>query len=193
MAYKEHYHQKLEYGCFYHIYNRTIDKQLMFRSDENYEYFLVQYNKYLSPVIDTYAYCLLGNHFHLLIRVKNENEFTEKDVLDKSCHDIVAHQLQKFFQSYAMAFNKRYERVGSLFQKPFKRTQIDSDEYLTRMIFYIHHNPEKHKLIDDFRNWRWSSYQRVLLDKPSNLKKQEVIDWFGSKEDFIQYHNENRV
>ncbi|KIA94610.1 hypothetical protein OC25_09465 [Pedobacter kyungheensis] len=192
MAYKEHYHQKLEYGRFYHIYNRTIDKQLMFRSDENYQYFLKQYDKYLSPVFDTFAYCLLGNHFHILIKVKEESEFTGKDALGKSCHDIVAHQLQKFFQSYAMAFNKQHKRIGSLFQKPFKRTHIDSDEYLTRMIIYIHANPEKHKLITDFRNWRWSSYQRILIDRPTNLKKSEVIDWFGSKDNYIECHNENR-
>jgi putative transposase len=66
----EHYHTKFEEGNFYHIYNRTVDKQPMFRSDANYEYFLKKYDEYLSPVIDTYAYCLLGNHFHLLIHVQ---------------------------------------------------------------------------------------------------------------------------
>jgi len=191
MAIKDHYHQKLEYGCFYHIYNRTIDKQPMFKNDGNYVFFLNQYDKYLSAVLDTYAYCLLGNHFHLLIRVKDKNDIRSVEVQDKTAHEILAHQLQKFFQSYAMAFNKQHERIGSLFQKPFKRTKIDSDEYFTRIIFYIHANPE-HGIIDDFRSWQWSSYNRILIEKPSSLKKKEVINWFGDKEDYIQYHQENK-
>ncbi|MCZ4223894.1 hypothetical protein [Pedobacter rhodius] len=190
MAKKEHYHEKLECGSFYHIYNRTIDKQLMFKSNENYTYFLKQYNKYLTPFVETYAYCLLGNHFHLLIRIKDELTL---NILGKSAHDIVAHQFQKFFQSYAMAFNKQNTRVGSLFQKPFKRTIIDSEDYFTQMVFYIHANPEKHGLLEDFRDWRWSSYERILIDKPSNLKKDEVINWFGDRADYFNFHSENRA
>jgi len=143
MADKKHHNQKLEYGSFYHIYNRTIDKQLLFRSDENYLFFLNQFNKYLTPFVDTYAYCLLGNHFHILIRIKDEEFLSSVNELqEKSAHDIIAHQLQKFFQSYAMAFNKQHQRIGSLFQKPFKRSLIDTENYLTKTIHYIHANPK---------------------------------------------------
>jgi hypothetical protein len=64
----------LEYGKFYHIYNRGINGEDLFRSNENYEYFLHLYEKYMEVVVDTYAWCLLGNHFHLLVHIKEEDE-----------------------------------------------------------------------------------------------------------------------
>ena len=66
MAITEHYYTKFEESYNYHIYNRSVDRKPMFKKDENYLYFMRQYNKYLSPVVDTYSYCLLGNHFYCL-------------------------------------------------------------------------------------------------------------------------------
>ena len=71
MARTDHYYTKFEEGRFYHIYNRAVDKKPLFKNLDNYEFFLKKYDQYLSPVIDTYAYCLLGNHFHLMVRVKD--------------------------------------------------------------------------------------------------------------------------
>jgi REP element-mobilizing transposase RayT len=195
MASTEHYYTKLEEGHFYHIYNRTVDKKPMFKSEGNYEFFLKQYDQYLSPVLDTYAYCLLINHFHLLVRISPDlTTFRKLSNLttDKTTHDIVSHQFRKFFQSYAMAFNKQQERIGTLFQTPFKRALVDNDQYLTYLVYYIHANPQLHGLIDDFRDWKWSSYARILIDKPSKLKKQEVLDWFGNKDGYIKFHSENQ-
>ncbi|VAW26606.1 hypothetical protein MNBD_BACTEROID06-1301 [hydrothermal vent metagenome] len=64
----------LTLGCFYHIYNRGINSETLFKEARNYSYFLDKYNQYLSPVVNTLAYCLLGNHFHLLILVKEQSE-----------------------------------------------------------------------------------------------------------------------
>ena len=203
MAKVEHYYTPFEEGCFYHVYNRTVDKQPMFKSESNYQYFLKQYNKYMSPVADTYAYCLLPNHFHLLLRIK-ENDLMLTDltsfqklsnlsslsIQDKSAQELVSHQFRKFFQSYAMAFNKEQNRLGTLFQTPFKRTHVKEDSYFTQLIYYIHSNPQHHNLIDDFRNWKWSSYSRILLDTPSALKKDEVINWFGNKDVYKEYHQD---
>jgi len=203
MAKVEHYYTPFEEGCFYHVYNRTVDKQPMFKSESNYQYFLKQYNKYMSPVADTYAYCLLPNHFHLLLRIK-ENDLMLTDltsfqklsnlsslsIQDKSAQELVSHQFRKFFQSYAMAFNKEQNRLGTLFQTPFKRTHVKEDSYFTQLIYYIHSNPQHHNLIDDFRNWKWSSYSRILLDTPYALKKDEVINWFGNKDVYKEYHQD---
>src|SRR5258705_12983778 len=76
VAKTKHYFTKVEEESFYHVYNRTVDRKPMFKNRGNYEYFLKQYDKYLSPVIDTYAYCLLGNHFHLLIRILDLKDLT---------------------------------------------------------------------------------------------------------------------
>ncbi|MES2810227.1 MAG: hypothetical protein V4619_16460 [Bacteroidota bacterium] len=189
MAKTEHYYTQFEAGHFYHIYNRTVDKQPMFKNDGNYEFFLTRYGEYLSPVIDTYAYCLLGNHFHLLIRVKEDLEVQSSG--DRNVvHDKVSHQFQKFFQSYALAFNKQQDRVGTLFQTPFKRAMVTDDTYLIQLVYYIHDNPQQHGLIDNFREWKWSSYKSMLSDKLSRLKKQEVLNWFGGKDAYQTYHHQ---
>ena len=62
---------------YYHIYNRGINGETIFKQERNYSYFLHKYNKYISPIADTFAYCLLKNHFHFLIRIKSESEILE--------------------------------------------------------------------------------------------------------------------
>jgi len=192
MAKTEHYYTKFEQDKFYHVYNRTVDKKPMFCNDGNYEFFLKKYDEYLSSVLGTYVYCLLGNHFHLLLRIQDLTTFKKLLNLktDKPDHKIVSHQFRKFFQSYAMAFNKQQNRIGTLFQTPFKRALVNNETYFTRLVYYIHANPQLHGLIDDFREWKWSSYNRILIDKPSKLKKLEVLNWFGYKKQYEQYHSE---
>src|SRR5438045_3487929 len=98
MAYTEHYHTKFEEGKFYHIYNRSVDRQPLFKSDGNYRFFLQKYDLYLSPVIDTYAYSLLGNHFHLLVRINDLASFRALDLstfqklTNLTDHDVVSRQ-----------------------------------------------------------------------------------------------------
>lgn len=198
MAVLDHYYTKFEEDKFYHVYNRTVDKQAMFKNKDNYVFFLKKLNEYLTPVVELYAYCLLGNHFHLLLRVKPLPDLTTFEKLsnlksDKSAHDIVSHQFRKFFQSYAMAFNKQHNRIGTLFQTPFKRVLIDQEDYFTQLVYYIHANPQLHGLISDFRQWKWSSYRRILSDRPSKLKKKEVIEWFTDLLNFEKYHKEQYV
>ena len=164
MASIEHYFTKFKANCFYHVYNRSVDKKPMFKNVGNYEFFLRKLDQYLSPVVDIYSYCLLGNHFHLLIRVHSEEylanatadltTFKKLSNQKKTPHDIVSHQFKKFFQSYAMAFNKQHDRIGTLFQTPFKRALIDDYDYYIRVVYYIHANPQLHGLIDDFRDWK---------------------------------------
>ena len=91
-----------------------------------------------------------------------------------------------------MAFNIQQDRTGTLFQTPFKRAIVDSDQYFTQLVYYIHANPQLHGLIDDFREWKWSSYDRILIEKPSKLKKQEVINWFGNKNAYKEFHSVNQ-
>jgi putative transposase len=114
----------------------------LFKNEGNYEFFLKKYDEYLSPVADTFAYCLPGNHFHLMIRIPDLTTFKKllNPLPDKTTHDIVSHQFKKFFQSYAMAFNKQKDRIGTLFQTPFKRAWVKSDHYFTHLIYHIHAN-----------------------------------------------------
>lgn len=112
MAVTAHYTTQFQEGCFYHVYNRSVDRKQMFRNEGNFYFFLKRYNDYLSKVVDTYAYCLLGNHFHLLIKIKDLEAYRvlEKVKEGATTHEIISHQFRKFFQSYAMAFNKQQNR-----------------------------------------------------------------------------------
>jgi len=195
MAKVEHYFTKFEADKFYHIYNRCIDKKALFKNEDNYYFFLKRYNDYLFPVVQTYAYCLLGNHFHLLIRIRSELELNsfknEAGIkLSWSAHDMVSHQFRKFFQSYSMAFNKQQGRIGTLFQTPFKRALVTNEKYLKRLVYYIHMNPLQHGLVDDFRLWKWSSYRAIAMHAPNTLESQEILRWFGGAIEFEKFHTD---
>jgi len=180
MAKEEHYYTKFESGKFYHVYNRTIDKKKMFINSDNYFFFLKKFSRYLNELVEVYAYCLLDDHFHFLIRIK-END-------NSSLHDIISKQFRLLFQSYALAFNKQHSRVGTLFQTPFKRALVHEQSHLFHLIYYIHNNPEKHQLTNDFRKWQWSSYLSFFSEKPTLLKRETVIDWFGNINEFSIFH-----
>lgn len=156
MAKKEHYFTHFENDRIYHVYNRTVDRKPMFKSDENYAFFIRQFDKYLSAYINVLAYNLVGNHFHFMIQIKDLKELTTFEKLStlerqKTTHEIVSHQFKKFFQSYAMAFNIQHNRVGTLFQTPFKRVEVSDEEYLRELVCYIHTNAQKHEIVKDFR------------------------------------------
>lgn len=194
MAKTEHYFTKFEEGKFYHVYNRAVDRQLLFKSIENYSYFLKRFDFYLSDIVQVYANSLLDNHFHFLIKVVDDLQQFKKlkqIKIELSNHEIVSKQFRLFFQSYAISFNNQHNRVGALFQTPFKRVLIDDDSHLTHLIFYIHSNPQKHNLIDDFVKWRWSSYARLISDAETKLFRKEVMELFGGNSQFIDFHSAN--
>jgi putative transposase len=199
------YYEPLQPECIYHIYNRGNNKENIFYQQENYSYFLKKLSEYVTDYIDIYAYCLLPNHFHLLARVKKEEDVIaayQKNTLSKSqrlgkyeplpAHEIVSEQFRLFFMSYSKAINKQEKREGSLFRKNFKRIRIASDLYFTRMVWYIHNNPVKHRICKDFTSYRWSSYQRILLTQESKLDKKSVLEWFGGVEWFKEFHLGNQ-
>jgi DNA mismatch repair ATPase MutS len=103
---------------------------------------------------------------------------------------IISNQFRKFFMSYAKAINKQENRTGSLFQKNFERLIIDNLKYLNNVIEYIHKNPVYHKFTDDYKNYPHSSYERIMKPKPSKLPKQEILENFKGKENYIKFHSE---
>ncbi|MBK7884971.1 MAG: hypothetical protein IPJ81_15205 [Chitinophagaceae bacterium] len=98
------------------------------------------------------------------------------------------YQFKDFFISYAMAYNKKNNRIGALFINPFRRIKVNNDSHFTQLVIYIHANVVKHKLQKKFQQYIWSSYQSFLINKPTLLIKEEVLDWFGGKEKFIELH-----
>jgi putative transposase len=197
-----------------------VNRENIFFEERNYEYFLNLYWKHIEPVVDTFAYCLLRNHFHLAIRVKSEEEILEtreKTLRVSSANSqtlkrgssanqdqgqprkppvpvrglgshFVSTQFTNFFNAYAKAINKAYQRTGSLFQHPFGRVPITSDRQFWRVIAYVHQNPQKHKFVEDFRDWKYSSYGILLADTPTSLQRDVVLDWFGGKDEYLNLH-----
>jgi hypothetical protein len=140
----------------------------------------------------------MGNHFHISLKIKSVEELTLTgfETLSglKTPEDyskFISKQFSHLFNSYAQSINKAFGRTGGLFETPFKRELVENDEYLKQLICYIHLNPIKHNFTDNFRTYLHSSFQSILSDKPTNLRRLEVIELFGGLNAFIEYHEEN--
>ncbi|WP_343696090.1 transposase [Flavobacterium sp.] len=166
----------LKKDCYYHIYNRGINGTTIFENDSNKLYFLKQVAKYLENRISIFAYCLMNNHFHLVIRLNIE----EKEVIQA---------FSNLFNSYAKAFNKQTNRTGSLFEKHFKRIKLNDENYLRRLIVYVHLNP-KHHFDLDFTSFKFSSYQAFLSNRETKIERDEALSLFGDLENFVFCHNQ---
>ncbi len=209
----------LQPDTYYHIYNRGINGTRIFTKKGNPAYFLEKYIKYITPVADTFAYVLMGNHFHFLMKTKSEEEvrvFYENRgvaskvsnagrVLNPACVNvtppsklsdektatyIISKQFSHFFNAYAQAFNKQEKRTGSLFEEPFRRIVIDSEAYAVHLVYYIHNNPVKHSFAEDFRDYEFSSYPVFLDTDPTFIDRKTVLDWFGGIVSFLEYHGQ---
>jgi REP element-mobilizing transposase RayT len=185
----------LEKGNYYHIYNRGNNSIDVFFDAESYYHFLRLYDKYISPIADTYAWCLLKNHFHILVylRLDNEIEFEKLEYSTiENLKDIEpSKQFGFLFNAYTQAINKKFNRTGGLFEKPFERKLITSDTYLKNIIHYIHNNPVQHGFVKQMSLYPWSSYDSILSEQPTKLKRKEVLAIYGGKDEFEEYHKNN--
>ena len=183
---------EIEEGYFYHIYNRGNNSEKIFFSEENYAYFLKLLTKYIFPVADIYAYCLLNNHFHILVRIKEKNEIEinklKFSTVEKPKEVSASRQFSHFLNAYSQAVNKKYARTGSLFEKRFERKRISDDHYLRQVILYINTNPLKHNLVEKSEDYKWSSYNSHISNAKTKLKRKEVIELFDDVENFVLCH-----
>jgi len=167
---------------YYHIYNRGNNKEPIFFRESNYIFFLNKFKYYLSGNLTLLCFCLLPNHFHLLVKVK-----------DRGSDDIsvkISNLLRRFFISYSQAINKQEERVGSLFQKPFKRKIIRNEEQLLLTVYYIHFNSVKHGIDESYTDYKWSSYPSIVNQVGQFLNIENCIRMFGGIETFIDMHRD---
>ena len=127
----------------------------------------------------------MKNHFHLLVRIKDENEIPE-DLRKKK----ISQHFANMFNSYTKSINKQYDRRGSLFQEHFGRKRITEEKYLRESLIYIHKNPKKHGITNDLERYRYYSYRTIVSENPTLLARAEVLSWFDDKENFIFCHKE---
>ena len=196
----------MEEGNFYHIYNRGNNKQPIFFEKKNYHHFLKLFDKYLDGFVDVYAYCLMPNHFHFLIKIlelartievhQDYRSFKNPASLLVPAKTTVVSldkAFKTFFMTYAKGINSVYNRTGALFQQKFKKKEITDDSYFTSIIQYIHANPIAAGLCNSYEDWEFSSYNAIVGTNPTKIKREEVIDWFGNKDIFIKVHREREL
>ena len=207
--------EELISGQFYHIYNCGINGVNLFRESENYEHFLGLMDKYALPVSEIFAWVLMPNHFHLLVRIKDnvmyKYSLADRDLAGQAWFDDHKWEtidlstceapdsvkrpkpnlhLSHLFNAYSKYYNKRYTRHGGLFERRFKRKHIDNEQYLKRVILYIHNNPVHHGFCTNLIEYPWSGYLTCISIKPTRLKRESVMGWFDNEVNFKYMHNE---
>jgi putative transposase len=172
--------QKISYkGGYYHIYNRGNRKQNVFLKDADYLNYLERLRRYKDKYnISVVCYCLMPNHFHLLLRQNSDTP--------------IYRFMQALHTSYSMYFNQTHDKVGRMFQGRYKQKEIDKEEYLLKLTSYIHFNPVKDGLVEEvgkLDNYQWSSYpdyigvrQGTLCDKDLILSNETSEDYKESTE-----------
>jgi len=169
-------------GEYYHLYNRGNNRERIFYERENYSFFLRRVWKYLVPVLEIIAYCLMPTHYHLLIRVKTSEVSENLGGLGAS------KAMMKFAVSYTKAMNKRYDRVGALFQGAFKAKHIAENSYLVHLSRYIHLNPVMVGLAKRPKDWEFSSYRECIGLRDGALPNPEIVmSQFPSPEAYREF------
>ena len=182
----------LTFGNLYHIYNRGNNRENVFIQERNYAYFMELWWKHTSQIAETYAFCLLRNHFHAAVYIKNKEDligFQNLSSLDNKVKE-PSQYFSNLFNAYTRGVNTATQRTGALFERPFERIPITSESYFLRLVVYIHQNPQKHKFVEDFRDWNYSSYHELLADFPTRLQRAKMMELFGSRQDFVRIHRE---
>jgi REP element-mobilizing transposase RayT len=187
----------LVHDTYYHIYNRGNNRETLFKEERNYRHFLKLYAHHVHPVVETFAYCLMPNHFHMLVRVRSEKEIEERqrDAAEKAQRiseplKILrpSQQFSNLFNAYTKAINKACQRTGSLFEHPFGRIPVTDDAYFRQLVTYIHRNPQKHGFVTDFRGWPWSSYPAIISNQSTKIQREQVLAWYQNRTGFTQTH-----
>jgi len=148
-------------GCFYHITSRGNDRKKIFLSGTDFKKFL-GYLKFAKEKFNfyLYAYCLMGNHYHLLLETTQAN---------------LSRIMQYLNTSYSIYYNVKRKRCGHLFQGRFKSILIEADSYFAELTRYIHLNPVRAKLTDSPEKYHWSSYNAYLHSKPDTLIDKDKV------------------
>ncbi|MCD4697706.1 MAG: transposase [Bacteroidales bacterium] len=176
-------------GYYYHVFNRGNNHEKIFLETQNYHYFLFLTKKYLHSICKVFAYCLIPNHFHFLLRIKDTKDLPVEYINgNKKLHQ----PFSNFFNAYSKAINKKYHRRGSLFQEHLKRDLIVGETHFMNMVLYIHLNPEHHCLKESFDNYPFSSYRVYTCDVASFVDENYTLELFGGIENFIYTHNQRK-
>lgn len=181
---------------FYHLYNRGLEKQPIFTDKRDYSHFIraLFYYQIQNPkpkfslyrqsktfpidqtkkIVDIICYCLMPNHFHLLVRQLKDGGISEF--------------MRRFIHSYTKYRNIKYKRQGPVLQGMFKAVRVETDEQLLHLSRYIHLNPLVSFLVKDLESYPWSSYSYFLYNSNNtSLAKEEILKFFKSPVAYKQF------
>ena len=180
----------------YHAILRGVNKQQVFEDEEDYMHFLNVLRRQTQPDADelgqtvpprchVYAYCLMGNHVHLLLKEGSET---------------IGEIMKRIASSYVYHYNHKYDRVGHLFQERFKSQPVNDFTYFVTLIRYIHQNPLKASIVDSVDDYVWSSWQEyngttlpgfcstsVVLERIAFADLKSLVDTPLTEEDASQF------
>lgn len=162
-------------GVCYHIYNRGANKQDIFLCEENYSYCLDLLFKYSQEYdISIISFCLMPNHYHLLIRQDNERTISEF--------------IRTTFNAYVQAFNNWHKRTGTLFESRFKHIQVDTDDYVLQLSRYIHLNPVESGLVSKPEKWEYSNYREWIGTRSKWILDSDFVRrYFSDPDEYKNY------
>jgi REP element-mobilizing transposase RayT len=191
------YHQPILPGETYYLFSRAIGFEKLFVTEDNYRFFLEKFFHHVSPVADLYTYTMLPNHFHLLARIKPAEEFADyfqyfkQKPIDHATDlpDFIAERFSNWLNSYTKSFNKVYKRRGSLFLDRIKRSRALTDKDFCNFLFYVHKNAVHHNYTKAIGHWAWDGYKELISSGPTQLLRNEVLQFFGSHDAFIKFHD----
>ena len=185
---------------YYHVFNHANGRDNLFMNRGNYQFFLQRYTFFMNPIVNTYAYCLLPNHIHFLVRIKDEQELKMAWQVKNKPHcqltkeidwsAFISREFGNLYSSYSQAFNRQQGRMGSLFMPNFKRREVNNEEYFIQLIHYIHANPVHHGFVDSMDKWEFSSFRALKSEQPTSLRRAEVLDYFGGIHEFVRFHHQ---
>ena len=176
-------------GEFYHLYNRGTDKRIIFANKKDYEHFLflmyvcnttksIELRNVKEDfdreeiIVDIGSYCLMPNHFHILIHEKIEGGISK--------------YMLKLMTSYSMYFNKKYRHTGKLYEGAFLAARIDNDAYLWQVSRYIHLNP-----IDagyDFQHYKYSSIEYFTGNKRASwMHSERLVETEHDRQEYLEF------
>ncbi|MDX1408340.1 MAG: transposase [Saprospiraceae bacterium] len=162
-------------GTYYHIYNRGVSKSTLFRESTNYLFVIDKIQKYRKQHnITVIAYCLMPNHYHLLVRQDGDQP--------------AGNLPQSVFNSYSKAYNKKYAHSGTLFEGRFRAKPLKKNSHLLHLCRYIHGNPVKDGLVSDPADWGWSNYLDWVGERNGALVDRDFIQHqFGSASEYRKF------
>ena len=168
-------------NSIYHVYNRGNNKQRIFLQEKNYDFFLRKLSIELKGLCDLLAYCLMPNHFHLLIYINEKSPGLS--LLPQQGQQVLVRKIGTLLSSFTQAINKQENSIGSLFQQKTKSKLLDTNHYALACFNYIHQNPMKAGLASKLEDWRYSSF-RAYLEKDSSLCNLDLAS------ELIEIHRE---